>query len=235
MKLLLTFLFSLYAVVGFSQAAQQRLDSMLKVLATEKEDSNKVKTLSRISQYYYNVAPLKSFPYANQALALAEKLQWKRGISNLHNNLGLYIGDTGNNALAREHYELSYKINLEIGARVNQVNNLNNIGRSYQFEADYTKASDHFFKALAIAEELKDNDLIGLVETNLTNCFETQGDYLKATTYAELAFKHASLANNNPNIIKAQMQLGGLKEKVKDTAGAKSYLEQALKRARAVV
>jgi signal transduction histidine kinase len=232
MKLLPVILFVFHFACAWSQSGPQRLDSMMKVLTGEKEDTNKVKTLSRISQYYYNVAPLKSFPYANQALALAEKLQWKKGIANLHNNLGLYIGDTGNNVLAREHYQLSYKINLEIGAKINQVNNLNNIGRSYQFEADYTKASDNFFKALSIAEELKDNDLIGLVGTNLTNCFSTQGDYTKAVKYAEMAFEHASLANNNPNIIKAQMQLGTLRGKMKDTAGAIAIMNQALEKAK---
>ncbi|MEP6724354.1 MAG: hypothetical protein ABJC98_01000, partial [Bacteroidota bacterium] len=125
-----------------------QLDSMLKVLAGEKDDSNKVKTLSRISQYYYTIDPLKSFPYANQALALAEKIKWKKGIANLNNNLGLYIGDTGNNVLARKHFEVSYKLNLELDAKNNQVNNLNNIGRSYMVESEYTKAADNFFKAL---------------------------------------------------------------------------------------
>jgi len=233
MKLLLVLLSLCYCICARPQTGQQRLDSMLKVLAGEKEDTNKVKTLSRISQYYYSVQPLQSFPYGNQALQLAEKLQWKKGIANLHNNLGLFISDTGNNVLAREHFQLSYKLNLEIGAKINQVNNLNNIGRSYQFEANYTKASDNFFKALAIAEELKDNDLIGLVGTNLTHCFMTQKDYAKAAQYAEMTYKYASLANNDRNIIKAQMQLSGVRANLKDTAGAIAYLNDALKRAEA--
>jgi signal transduction histidine kinase len=209
------------------------LDSMLKVLSGEKDDSNKVKTLSRISQYYYGVNPLKSFPYANQALQLAEKIKWKRGIANLHNNLGLYISDTGNNTLAREHYMISYELNVELGAKVNQVNNLNNMGRSYQFESEFTKASEFFYKALTIAEDLKDNDLISLVGTNLTSCFLTQQNYPKAIEYAEMTLKHANLANNTSNIIKALLQIGNIiSAHTKDTAMGKMYMNKALVKAR---
>jgi len=233
MRLLLGFLVFFIVLRAQPQAGQQRLDSMLRVLAGEKDDTNKVKTLSRISQYYYSVQPLKSFPYANDALSLAEKLNWKKGIANLHNNLGLFINDTGNNTLARKHYQESYKINVEIGAKANQVNNLNNIGRSYQFEGSYTNASDYFFKALTIAEELNDDNLVSLVGTNLTNCFAVQGDYAKAKQYAEMAFKRATQANNSANIIKAQIQLADLSAKTKDTARAIRECEQALERCRA--
>ena len=206
---------------------------MLKVLSGEKDDSNKVKTLSRISQYYYAVNPLKSFPYANQALQLAEKIKWKRGIANMQNNIGLYISDTGNNVLAREHYQIAYQLNIELGAKVNQVNNLNNMGRSYQFESEFTKASEFFYKALTIAEDLKDNDLISLVGTNLTSCFLTQQNYPKAIEYAEMTLKHANLANNTSNIIKALLQIGNIiSAHTKDTAMGKMYMNKALVKAR---
>jgi signal transduction histidine kinase len=230
MKLLLFSLLSLLFLNLLSQTqGEAPLDSMLKVLSGEKDDSNKVKTLSRISQYYYGNNPLKCFPYANQALKLAEKIQWKKGIANLHNNLGLYIGDTGNNVLARGHYAISYKLNVELGAKNNQVNNLNNMGRSYMVESEYTKAADNFFKALTIAEELKDNDLISLVESNLTACFLTQKDYSKATKYAEMELEHGTLANNTRRISHAQMALGNISYQLKDTVSAKMHAGKSLK------
>ena len=221
----------LFFCLNLCTQAQQpaQLDSMLKVLAGEKEDTNKVKTLSRISQYYYNVNPLKAFPYANQALALAEKIQWKKGIANLHNNLGLYICDTGNNALGRKHYEISYQLNLELGAKNNQVNNLNNIGRSYMVESEHTKAADNFFKALPIAEALKDHDLISLVASNLFNCFSVQKDYAKATVYAEMEMEHGRLVNNTRRITHAMIGLGSISAGLKDTAAAIDYAAKALK------
>ena len=226
MKLLLVFFF-FFSCLRLTVSAQ--LDSMLKVLAGEKDDSNKVKTLSRISQYYYSVEPLKSFPYANQALQLAEKIKWKKGIANLSNNLGLYISDTGNNALGRKYYAASYTLNLELDAKANQVNNLNNIGRSYMVESAYTGAADNFFKALAIAEKLNDNDLVALVAGNIANCFSVQNDYAKAARYAEMELDYGTRSNSTRRISHALMALGNTKFHLHDTAAAKTYAERALK------
>ncbi|HTL08913.1 MAG TPA: HAMP domain-containing sensor histidine kinase [Chitinophagaceae bacterium] len=227
-KLLLTLLITVQLLLAAGQSAVQ-LDSMLRLLPTQKADSHRVKTLSKISQYYYTVSPLKSFPYANEALQLAEKIQWKRGIANLHNNLGLYISDTGNNQLAREHFEKSYQLNLELGARVNQVNNLNNIGRGYMVESAFTQAADNFFKALAIAEELKDQDLIALVAGNISNCFSVQKDYAKAIQYAQLELSAGTKANSSRRITHALTALGIFTFAQHDTMAARAYAQRALK------
>ncbi len=209
-----------------------KVDSMLHVLQGEKEDSAKVKTLGTISRFlYYTIGPAKALPYANQALALAEKLQWKKGIADEHNNLGLYAAGTGNHTLARQHYQISYQLNLELGAKDEQVRNLNNIGGGYQQEANYTKATDYFFKALTIAEQLKDNELLGMVSINLAGCFITQQDYPKALKYAEKMEHYTLLGNNIPHYIQAQVQLGIIKAAMKDTAAAKTYMERGLKKA----
>src|SRR6478735_4560410 len=158
----------------FSQKQGQALvDSLLTELPKMKNDSNKVKLLSRISQVYYTLNPTKCFSYSEEGLKLAEELKWKKGIANLNNNLGLFISDTGNYTLARVYLNKSYTLNKELGANFNLINNLNNIGRTYQAESDYTKAIDYFFKALAIAEEMKNNEQIALVGTNLTSAFFT--------------------------------------------------------------
>jgi signal transduction histidine kinase len=232
MKLLLTFSL-LPACLNLLCQTQgpAKLDSMLKVLAGEKEDTNMVKTLSRISQYYYYAAPLNAFPYANMALALAEKLNWKRGISNIHNNLGLFIGDTGNNKLAIEHYLVSYKLNIELGAKSFQFNNLSNIGRSYLLEGDYTTAADYFFKALPIAEELKDNDLTSVMASNLAYCFSMQENFVKAKEYAAMTLKYAMLANKPSDLIIAYSHLGSISAATKDTAAAKMYFTKGLEKA----
>jgi len=217
---------------GFGQfTSQSQVDSALAAIPGMIADSNKVKILSRVSQYYYAVNPKKSFPYAEEALKLAEQLKWKRGIANLNNNLGLFISDTGNHVLARQHFQISYEINKELGVKVNLINNLNNIGRSYQFESAFPKATDYFFKALAIAEEIKNDDQLALVASNLASCFITQQDYEKGARYANMTLKHGTLAKNDRHIIKALMQLGSVKFHMNDSAGAISLYTSALRKA----
>jgi len=66
---------------------------------------------------------MKAFLMPETALQLAEKIKWKKGIANLHNNLGLFICDTGNTTLGRVHYEQSYALNKELGSKMNLINN----------------------------------------------------------------------------------------------------------------
>lgn len=224
----------LSAVLIFCSASaqkqgQQLIDSLLAELPKMKDDSNKVKVLNRIQRIYMFINPREGFSYALLGLNLAEKINWKRGMANLHNDLGLMIGDTGNNTLARTHFEQSYAINKELGSKINQINNLNNIGRSYQRESDFSNASQYFFKALAIAEEIKDNEKIALVCTNLASSFLTQKNYAKATQYSEMALEKGELAKAPDQTGKALLFLGAIKQETKDTAAAKAYMERSLK------
>jgi signal transduction histidine kinase len=226
--LLLSSIFFYHNVLAQKQG-QPLIDSLVTEIPKLKDDSNKVKLLSRISQIYYSVNPMKSFPYAEQGLQLAEKIKWEKGIANLHNNLGLFISDTGNNALSRIHFEQSYTINKKLDAKFHLINNLNNIGRSYVHESNFSKATEYYFKALAIAEEIKSKEQISLVGTNLTASFLAQKNYPRALEYAEMTLKNAELAKATNNIGKALLQIGVIKMDTKDTASAKIYMERALK------
>jgi signal transduction histidine kinase len=231
MKLiLLILLLSCLQTALYSQTSTQaRIDSLQANLKTLKDDSGKVKTMGRLAQLYLQVDPRKGIEISKEALAIAEKMKWKKAIANLHNDMGLIIGDTGNNSQARVHFEKSYEINKELNASFNMINNLNNIGRSHQRESNFSAALDYFFKALAIAEEIKSSEQIALVGTNLTSSFVTQKNYVKGLEYAQMTLKHAELSKTPGNIGKALMQIGVIKMETKDTMEARRYLERALK------
>ncbi|HMH22282.1 MAG TPA: tetratricopeptide repeat-containing sensor histidine kinase [Puia sp.] len=227
-----TFLICLAFLCGNLSAqkkGQPLVDSLESELPKMKEDSNKVSLMYLIAQKTMFTNSDEAFVYSEKGLQLAEKLDWKKGIAKLHNILGLMIGDTGNNVLAKEHFEKSYALNKELGSKIDQVNNLNNIGRAYNRESDYANAIDHYFKALTLAEELKNPDKIALVGTNITATYFAQQNYPKATEYAELTLKNAELAKSPDNMGKALSQLGVIKMDMKDSAAAKIYLNRAYK------
>lgn len=226
--LLLIFLV-FYGTLSAQRNGQPLIDSLVAALPAMKEDSGKVRVYARIAATYMRVDPLQGFSYAEKGLQLAENIHWKKGVANLHNNLGLMIGDTGNNKLARVHFEESYALNKELDSKLNLINNLNNIGRSYQRESDYSKAIENYFKALAIAEEIKDNEKLALVATNLTSMFYAQHNYDKANEYGEMALKYGRLAKDSSDIGKALSQLGVIRMETKDSAAAKGFMAGALK------
>jgi signal transduction histidine kinase len=218
--------------ICFSAFAQKTelvlIDSIVNTLPALNDDSNKVKSLAKIAETYLNLDPAKGIDYAKDGLVIAEKLKWIRGTARLNNLLGLLVGDTGNNTRARVYFEKSYALNKTLGPSFSMISNLNNIGRSYQRESQYSMALDYFLKALSIAEELKSDQQIALVCTNLTASYVTQNDYAKALAYGEMTLKYAKLSNTPDNIGKALMNLSVIKADLKDTAAAKDYIGQSL-------
>ena len=61
---------------------QGRIDSLLIELPKANEDTNKVKLLIDLSHTYYSINPDEGLNFGKQGLALAEKLNWKKGTGN---------------------------------------------------------------------------------------------------------------------------------------------------------
>jgi signal transduction histidine kinase len=220
----------LCCIVAPAQKKGQRLiDSMLLVLPTLKEDSNKVNHIVLMSKQFYYVSKLtEGIDYLKEGLLLAEKINWKKGIANCYNGLGSLVGDTGNIVQARIYYEKSLKINREIDSKLNIITNLNNIGRGYQFESDFSNAVKYFFSALKEAEEIKSNETIALIGTNITATYIIQKNYSKAGEYAKMTLKNAEIAKTPFHAATALQHLGIIYSEKEDTAKAKEYFTKAM-------
>ncbi len=225
--ILFAFCFFLQSVVLAQKKGQSLIDSVVGILPSLKNDSNKVKALSKIGETYMSVDPAKGISFVRTGLSLSENLQYQRGLSRMNNLLGLLIGDTGNNRLSRFYFNKSYEVNLKIGFPFGMISNLNNIGRSYQRESDFSSALDYFLKALAIAQDIKSNEQIALVGTNLTSSYFSQQNYAQALQYAEMTLKYAELAHSQNNIGKALLEIGNIKHNMGDTISARLFMNRA--------
>jgi tetratricopeptide (TPR) repeat protein len=229
MKIFFIVLIIVFASPAFAQKkGKELLDSMLQQLPPAKEDTNKVKLLMSIAQLYVSLNPAEGFKYADAGFKLSQKLEWKRGMANLNNSLGLLTGDTGNNAGARDYFEKSFAINKVLDAKQFMIANLNNIGRSYQRETNFGKASEYYFKGMAIAEESGNNEQAALLGTNITALYITEENYSKAAEYASITIKKGEVANALVHVAKGYELLGVINLEQKDTAMAKANFEKAL-------
>ena len=229
MRMVATCLVLFFCLQVFSQKkGQALLDSMLHELPKTGEDTNKIKLLTSISQLYISINPRDGFSYVNEGMALAQKLNWKKGMANLNNVMGLMTGDTGNNTAARDYFQKSFVINKEIGAVPAMITNMNNTGRSYQREGDFVKASEYYFKAMSIAEEAGNKEQMALVGTNITAMYATQNNYSKAEEYALLTIKNGEASNSVVNVAKASELLGVVKQEMLDTVSAMKNFDRAI-------
>jgi signal transduction histidine kinase len=209
-------------------AGQELIDSIISVLPSLPDDTTKVGLYGKLIALQYSIDPKAGISSAEEGLALAEKLNWLRGIANLSNNLGLLLQETDDQERSRSYFEKSLEINTQIGSKINIVNNYNNLGRSYRRQADYAKATDYFYKALAIAEEIKSHEKMALVGTNLTALFFNQENYIKAKEYAELTLENARRAQEPRHEVTALHHLGLIHFYLGDTLLAQGFLDKAL-------
>ena len=70
------------------KVGQARLDSLLAELPRAKPDINRVRLLGAITNEYYYSKSSEGINYASQALALARRLTWKKGMAYAYAILG---------------------------------------------------------------------------------------------------------------------------------------------------
>src|SRR2546429_409249 len=114
--LLILFVVFIRNVSLYAQKEEQALvDSLLKELPKAKEDTNKVKLLKDLSYAYSNINPDEGIKYGQIELDLATKLDWKKGIADGNNNIGINYDNKSDYPHALDHYQIALKIDEKTG------------------------------------------------------------------------------------------------------------------------
>jgi len=182
MKRLIAYLFFFIIYISFGLAQNVKVDSLLSVLKTSKEDTNKVNILNQLSKLNgWLIGDYeKSLQYATEAKALADKLGYKKGIASSYNNIGIVYEGYGDLSQAFENYSHSLKIREEIGDKPGIASSYNNIGIVYYYQGNYPAALKNYFAALKIREELGVRKEIASSYDNIGLVYCLQGNYADA-------------------------------------------------------
>ena len=167
------------------KAGQALMDSLLAELPRAKPDTNRVNLLIDISYAYYGYSNSnfnESISYANQALTLARKLMWKKGMVVAYKVLGNIYAIKSDNPPALTAYLSGLKIAEEIKDKSLIASITGNIGYLYSNLANYPQALAYYKKALKGAEELGNNS-VGLWLSLIGEVYSEQGKYAKALDY----------------------------------------------------
>jgi signal transduction histidine kinase len=100
-KFSVCFILLIFSYTAYTQISG--LDSVKKVLQTEKEDTNKVNTLLGLAGYYAESHADTGVIYAQQALDLAQKLDFESGILYAEGTLAFTLMLAGNYPLGLDH------------------------------------------------------------------------------------------------------------------------------------
>ena len=115
------------------------MDSLLQKLRVSKEDTNKVNVLFNLSE---NCEIQDILKYAGPALKLAQKLDYKKGIADATNNVGLYYSSIGRHDIAMKYYTEALKAQEQVGNLQGIASCLSNIALIYKGQGQIEKALD---------------------------------------------------------------------------------------------
>ncbi|MCD6011041.1 MAG: hypothetical protein K0Q79_903 [Flavipsychrobacter sp.] len=234
LKFLIVLLFS-FAEGGNSFAQSARLsgkaliDSLVEKLPNQKEDSNKVKLLNKLSNLYYNIDPGEGVKYGQQALALAEQLGWQKGIADANNRIGLNYCIKSDFPKALEHDFKALKLYEEIGNKTGIASITSNIGMVYEYQGDYPRALEYFLRALRIDEEIGHKQFMANVSGNIGVIYFSLGDYQKALQYGLKHLKIAEELGDKKGIADVTGNIGNIYLTTGEYAKALDYFTRSLK------
>jgi two-component system, NarL family, sensor kinase len=227
----ISFLFCLlFTWLGSLQAQETTVkrDSLLQVIRSTNDDTNKVKALLALADLFENNEPEKAISYNRQAGGLSNRLGYEKGIMTSYRNLA-YIYTLQSRYDSLLHFsKLVYEMAESKNDTYNMGVSLFNMGEAFKFLGDYEKCIDHTFRAIKILQ----GKGYHAIEPHLFSGL--QSTYYKLKQYdrsIEYGLKGIELArqNKNENILMVLLEnMGHCYTDIKQYAKAEQLFDEAI-------
>jgi two-component system, NarL family, sensor histidine kinase UhpB len=224
------------AVFSSSGQSNKATDSLMNVLKNSPEDTNKVLTLFVLSHSF--LVPGKegeAKKYVDEALALAQKLNFKKGIAGSYNYLGIIYDRQDNFSDGLKYQLAALKIWEELGDKQGISNTYMDIGNHYRYQDKYSESFKYYAAAIKIKEEIGGKDRLAIADmyNNIGMNYKNQGNFSEALKnylaalkiHEELGVKRGAIGNYS-NIGNIYTRLGNYSEALKNHFAAKTLSEE---------
>lgn len=216
-------------------AAQNPIDSLKAVVKNAAEDTNKVNALNNLGWEIVLTTGdyVMTKQCTEQAIALSDKLDYKKGKADALNLLGAANMFQGNYTEALKNYEAALEIKEEMNDIAGMAAAYSNIGLVYMYTGDYPEALKNHQASLKMEKERNDKAGIAGSYTNIGIVYEDIGNYPLALEnhlaslkiYEEMGDKYyiAICYTNIGNILEIQ---GNFKDALKNHEDALEIRKQ---------
>lgn len=143
-------------------------------------DTTAANILFQLSKSFFSNSPDTAIKYAEQSLAVAAEIDYKKGMARAYNILGAINNGKGKYKEALELYKINLKIREEIGDKKGVASSYNNIGVIYDDLGNYPEALKHYFAALKILDEIGDKGGAAACYNNIGIIYDGIGNYPQA-------------------------------------------------------
>lgn len=208
------------------------LREKLKVLRAQPETNAKskdiVKVLCDLASVLYRSNPEQAEDYANQALALAERTGFKKGIADSITVIGTSYWARGDLNDALVCYTRSLRICEETKNRKGIASCYSNIGNIRRNQGDYERALESHIKALTIKEEITDKPGMAKSYNNIGIIYDEWQEYDQSLEYYFKALRLFEELGDKQGIAISCNNIGVVLESQGDCTRAIDYYRKSL-------
>ena len=197
----------LILISGRLGAQDRSIDSLKQLLTKTSNDSVTVELLNKLSFMFVTTDAAQAYPYGKQAIEIAEKSNFKRGLCQAYNNMGIIYDQKGQTDSALFYYNISLKLSQKIGNFNRQAAALSNIGYVYWSQGNYDKALDYTLKALAIYDTGSNYMSKAICIEHIAMIYHDLKDYPNSIKFHRLAIPIYQQANDELDIGNAYCNL----------------------------
>ncbi len=182
-QLIVTTILCLFVQVFSFGQESRRLDSLLKILPETKSDTARVDVLNAIASSYRNSDMEKVEEYGQEAILLAEKINYSRGRVAGYFNIGNMHYIMGDFTSTLDYYLKALEVQEEQGDQKGVANALMGIGNVHAILNNHNEAIKYQEQSLQIRLELEDSMGMAGSYNNLGSIYEGMGEFEKALEY----------------------------------------------------
>ncbi|MFN3916797.1 MAG: tetratricopeptide repeat protein [Flavobacteriales bacterium] len=205
-------------------------DSLLIVLKTNQNDTNRLNTLLNLTnECYYKGEYFEERKYAEEALKLAKKMNWKQGMANSYNSLGGAMEDLGFYAEALDNHFKALKIKEELKDTIGIATSYNNIGIVYLNLKKYDEAISYYKKSLKFYKYSNAKKSMANPMNNMGIAYFNLEDYAMSLTYYMQALEIRIDMGDKYAIASSYNNIGNLYYILEDYYEAMKYHLKSLK------
>jgi adenylate cyclase len=227
-KLHIILLFGLLCSFDNIKAQSNLADSLIKVLASSKENEQKVDVLNDLVWELKEDQPAPARRYSEAAIQLATRLNYQKGEAQAYNNRGVLENIHSNQNDAIGYFQKALQLRQQINDLKGVAALHNNIGNVYEDKRNYVDALGEYKKSLAIVEQLQDEKRVARVRYNIGLLHERMGNYYEAQVEILEYLKIVEKQNDKEGLAKAYTILGHLKSELGFWTEAETNYQRAL-------
>ncbi|RYD82732.1 MAG: tetratricopeptide repeat-containing sensor histidine kinase [Sphingobacteriales bacterium] len=235
MKKNLLILFIVLNYLTGSAQEDKAIDSLLQILKTAKEDSNKAFLLLDIGEQYERLAPETSKQYYHQSLQLSQKLGYKPGEIKFASYYTAVLNMQG-------RFDSSLIVNKKALEQARQLKDelyiakaTLNTANSFHMISKEDSALYYYMQVLPILDKLGNKRMLGIAYSNIQNIYTDLSQYQKAIEYGKKGLEIFNKEVKDPlNQSYCLSNLGIVYNYLKKYDTAEVYFDKALQISRSI-